>query len=156
MAETVLCDNCGAPLAPDDGFCGECGAPRPTLAPGSAPTGTEVAPLSVEAAAEPSPLPAPPSPPRAPAEGGRIAAKVIAIVLAVVSVGLCGLGLLITLAIPLEDLTMQDRLIGSAVLCFCPGVLALALALILWLVAVRRKQATVGEVARSGDRPQRG
>lgn len=136
MAETVLCDNCGAPLAPEDGFCGECGAPRPSLAAGTSQARPEIGPLAAESPVRPT---LPPVVPSARPSGGRIAAQVIAILSAVISVGLCGLGLLMTLVIPAEDLTMQDRLIGSAVVCFCPGVLALALALVLWLVVVKRK-----------------
>lgn len=139
MAETILCDNCGAPLAPEDGFCGECGAPRPTLTPGVSPARAETPPYTVEATAGPPPLPMPPSPPRARSEGGRTAAKVIAILSAVVSVGLCGMGLILALITPVQDATKQDMLLTSTLCCFGPGILALILAVILWLVVVRRK-----------------
>ena len=139
MAETVLCDNCGAPLAPEDGFCGECGAPRPTLTTGIAPAGPAMPPPSVEATFTPAPLSPPTFPPRARSEGGRTAARVIAILSAVVSMGLCGLGLILALVTPVEDATRQDMVLGSTLLCFCPGTLALVLAVVLWLVVARRK-----------------
>ncbi len=139
MAETVLCDNCGAPLAPEDGFCGECGAPRPTLTPGIAPAGPEIPPRSVEATFTPAPLSPPAFPPRARSGGGRTAAKVIAILSAVVSMGLCGIGLILALITPVQDATKQDMLLTSTLCCFSPGILALVLAVILWIVVVRRK-----------------
>jgi len=139
MAETILCDNCGAPLAPEDGFCGECGAPRPTLTPGISPARPETPSPSVEATFTPAPLPMPPSPPRARSEGGRTAAKVIAILSAVVSVGLCGMGLILALITPVQDATKQDMLLTSTLCCFGPGLVALILAVILWLVVARRK-----------------
>ena len=139
MAETVLCDNCGAPLAPEDGFCGECGAPRPTLTPGVSPARPETPSYAVEATAGPAPLPMPPSPSRARSEGGRTAAKVIAILSGVVSVGLCGMGLILALITPVQDATKQDMLLTSTLCCFSPGILVLILAVILWVVAVRRK-----------------
>ena len=40
---------------------------------------------------------------------------------------------------PVEDATRQDMMLGSTLLCFCPGILALVLAVVLWLVVVRRK-----------------
>ena len=139
MAETILCDNCGAPLAPEDGFCGECGAPRPTLTPGISPARPETPSPSVEATFTPAPLPIPPSPPRARSEGGRTAAKVIAILSAVVSVGLCGMGLILALITPVQDATKQDMLLTSTLCCFGPGLVALILAVILWLAVARRK-----------------
>jgi len=139
MADTVLCDNCGAPLTPEDGFCGECGAPRPTLTPGIAPAGPEMPAPSAETTFTPAPLPPPSSPPRARSEGGRTAAKVIAILSAVVSMGLCGMGLILALITPVQDATKQDMLLTSTLCCFSPGILALILAVILWLVVVRRK-----------------
>jgi hypothetical protein len=88
---------------------------------------------------ESAPHPMSASIPKGPSEGRRTAAKVIAILSAVVSVGLCGLGLIVALITPVQDATRQDMLIGSTVMCFCPGVLALAMALVLGLVVVKRK-----------------
>jgi len=135
MAETILCDNCGAALAPEDEFCGECGAPRPTLMQGAVPAKRETPPASYEGV----PPAAPPATPRGRSEGGRTAAKIIAILAAVVAVGLCGLGLILAFLTPVQDATTQDMLLVSTLFCFCPGVLALILALVLRAVAVRRK-----------------
>jgi hypothetical protein len=137
MAETILCDNCGATVAPEDQFCGECGAPRTTLIPGPVAAEPEIPPASVEY--EPAPSATPPSVPRGSSEGGRTAAKVIAILAAVVAVGLCGLGLIIALVTPVGEASRTDMVVGSTLLCLCPGVLALVLALVLWAVVVRRR-----------------
>ena len=137
MAETILCDNCGAALAPEDQFCGECGAPRPTLTPGAVPAERETSPAL--APYEPVPSATPPSVPRGSSEGGRTAAKVIAIIAAVVAVGLCGLGLILAFLAPVGEASRTDIVVGSTILCLCPGVLALVLALVLWAVVVRRR-----------------
>jgi hypothetical protein len=135
MAETIFCDNCGAALAPEDEFCGECGAPRPTLTQGAVPARRETPPASYEGV----PPAALPSTPRGRSEGRRTAAKIIAILAAVVAVGLCGLGLILAFVTPVQDATTQDMLLVSTLFCFCPGALALILALVLWAVAGRRK-----------------
>lgn len=137
MAETVLCDNCGAPLAPEDGFCGECGAPRPTLTAGLPPAQPEISVAPVGPAGAP-PLPALPALPKGPSQAWRTASKVIAILAAVVAVGMCGLGLVVSL-VPVEGYSRQEMLLASTVACFCPGALALALAAILWFLVARRK-----------------
>jgi hypothetical protein len=77
--------------------------------------------------------------PRGSSEGWRTAAKVIAILAAVVAVGLCGLGLIIALVTPVGEASRTDWLAGSIACGFCPGVLALVLALVLWAVVVRRR-----------------
>ncbi len=43
MAGQSQCENCGAVLLKEDLFCGECGAPRPAAAEGSAPAPPPVA-----------------------------------------------------------------------------------------------------------------
>jgi hypothetical protein len=80
----------------------------------------------------------PPPVPRGRSEGGRTAAKIIAVLAAVVAVGLCGLGLILAFLAPVEEASKPDMLLGSTVLCICPGLLALVLAIVLWAVARRR------------------
>ena len=41
----MKCTNCGAELAPEDRFCGECGVPRPQLPPRFAEAERRFAPL---------------------------------------------------------------------------------------------------------------
>ncbi|HNS52221.1 MAG TPA: hypothetical protein PKO09_13690 [Anaerolineae bacterium] len=137
MADTVLCDNCGAPMSPQDGFCGECGAPRPTLTAGTPPAEPETS-LDPEVLQSTSPLPSPPALPKGPSQGWRTASTVIAIVAAVAALGMCGLGAVVSL-IPVEGYSRQEMLLASTVACFCPGTLALVLAAILWFLVVRRK-----------------
>jgi hypothetical protein len=137
MTETIPCDNCGAPLAAQDEFCGECGAPRPTLTQGVVPVGGEAPPASVEY--EVLPPAAPPSASRRSSGGARTAAKIIAILAAVAAVGLCGLGLIVALVTPVEEASRTEMLAGSTILCLCPGTLALILAIVLWAVVIRRR-----------------
>lgn len=85
--------------------------------------------------------PTPPASPRTVTQGRRTAARVIAILSAAVAIGLCGLGLI--LAFFANDpqtgqAGSQDMVVGSGILCFCPGLLALVLAGALWLFVVRR------------------
>jgi hypothetical protein len=60
MAELTTCDNCGAPLADEDIFCGECGAPRPVRSPAGG-----------EVTASPAPVETPPAPSSVPGAGPR-------------------------------------------------------------------------------------
>jgi hypothetical protein len=138
MAETILCDNCGARLAPEDQFCGECGAPRPTLAPGAVPPQVETQPAPVAVEYEPVPPTVPSPVSKGSSEGKRTAAKVIAILSVVVAIGLCGSGFILALLQP-TDIDKTDWLLGTSVCFVCPGLLALVLAVVLWALVVRRK-----------------
>jgi hypothetical protein len=151
MAEIHQCEQCGAVLAAEDVFCGECGAPRPGSIPAAAPAGAP-APEAMNASTARPALPravgpaaasrpaAPPS--KAPVEGMRAASRVIAILSAAVAAGLCGLGVILAFfaSDPQTGQTGSgDMVFGSVLLCFGPGAMALVLAVVLWLVAKRRK-----------------
>jgi hypothetical protein len=41
MAESIQCETCGAVLLKEDIYCGECGTPRPIVAPASGPAAPE-------------------------------------------------------------------------------------------------------------------
>jgi hypothetical protein len=137
MAESTQCASCGASLAPEDQFCGECGAPRP------APSPESPAPLAPASLLEvPGQAPVSVTRPRALSEGRRTATRIIAILSAAAAVGLCGMGLVLTFLAP-DSQTGQagsvDMIVGSAILCFFPGLLALVLAVVLWLFVERRQ-----------------
>jgi hypothetical protein len=154
MAESVQCANCGAVLLEEDIFCGECGAPRPSLAATARP------PEPVAAPPPSAPMPATPLsptpglPPVQPAsrragvsEGWRTAAIVAAILAVVAAVGLWIAGLLLAFVVPDPELgqaATQDMIVGSSVCCFCPGGLSLAVAIVLWAVVIRRKRTSEG------------
>jgi hypothetical protein len=55
---------------------------------------------------------------------------------------LCGLGLILAFFATDPETGQagsQDMILGSTILCICPGILALALAGALWLFVIRRK-----------------
>jgi zinc-ribbon domain len=148
MANPVQCDNCGAMLSDEDIFCGECGTPRPAPAFRPEAAGPAAAPPPSAPMAAPSlspaagPLPQPSSRAGGVSQGWRTAAIVVAILAAVAAVGLCISGLILAFLVRDPELGQagtQDMIIGSSVCCLCPGVLALIVAIVLWVFVIRRK-----------------
>jgi hypothetical protein len=149
MAESGQCANCGAVLLEEDSFCGECGAPRLSPAATARPPESAAAPLPSAPMPAPPLPPTPGLPPEQPAsrragvsEGWRRAAIVAAILAAVAAAGLWIAGLLLAFLVPDPELgqaATQDMIVGSSVCCLCPGVLSLAVAIVLWAVVIRRK-----------------
>jgi hypothetical protein len=140
MAAKHQCENCGAVLSEEDLFCGECGAPQPEAKP--APEASESASVS---ALEPTPAPevAP-----AAVKPARVSEqwRTVSIIVATLAVGaavlLCVAGLLVAFFVPEADTGLtatQDMLIFSGLCCFCPGALAVILAIVLWAFTIRRK-----------------
>lgn len=144
MTDHHQCDNCGAILAEDDLFCGECGAPQPAAQstpeaaqPGPAPTaapGSEPVPEAASSAA--------------PAKSTRTprqfrTAGIIAVTLALAAAALlCAMGLFTTFLVPDSETGLtatQDMLIFSGLCCFCPGALAVIVAVVVWVLVIRRK-----------------
>jgi hypothetical protein len=75
-------------------------------------------------------------------QGWRTAATIAAILAAVAAVGLCISGLILVFLVRDPELGQtgtQDMIIGSSVCCLCPGVLALIVAIVLWVFVIRRR-----------------
>jgi hypothetical protein len=139
MAERIQCDNCGAVLAKEDIFCGECGAPRLTLA--ETATIGQPEPSLPEV---PSPEKSMPTPParKSPETGWRIAF----IVLVVLGVLACVAGLLAFLVIgsmPSENTTPTQDWLYSALCCLLPiggtGILLAASGGAIWFSRLRNR-----------------
>jgi hypothetical protein len=80
-------------------------------------------------------------------EGWRTAAIIAAILAAVAAAGLWIAGLLLAFLVPDPELgqaATQDMIVGSTICCLCPGVLFLAVAIVLWAVVIRRKRTSQG------------
>jgi hypothetical protein len=126
MADPVQCDECGAILAEDDLFCGECGAVRPP--------GTEVSQPAVDA-----PALAPPAPPPAPSPVALSpvalspvaryrALFIVLIVLGIVTCILALISFLVVGALPSDVTTPQEAWLLSGICCLLPvGVAGLGL-----------------------------
>jgi len=133
MSQPIQCDNCGAVLLKDDEYCGECGAPRPTVvANAEAVDGPEV------------------SPPPEIRSGDRAepdtAWRVAAAVLGIVGVLVCLLGLasfVLFGLIEAEDMTPAENWLISAICCLLPiagtGVALAVAGLVIWWTRLRTR-----------------
>jgi hypothetical protein len=144
MTEIIQCENCGAVLAPEDIFCGECGAPHPA-------SGGAVEPVKPDQPAVPPVAPGPPpvapaalpsARPTAPAQKGWRAAFITLVVLGAIT---CVVGLaafLIFGSTPGENMTPQEDWLYSAVCCLLPiggiGALLMAIGAVIWYTRVRK------------------
>jgi hypothetical protein len=150
MADLFQCDNCGAVLAKDDVFCGECGAPRasppspigiaadqppevpePVLAEEPAP---HIPPTS-------SPGPAPLAEPSDASEAGWRVATIVPVGLGLLA---CLAGLLTFLivgSIGGTTTTPQENWLLSALCCLLPlggiGVILAAVGAAIWYTRLR-------------------
>ena len=134
MSQPIQCDNCGAVLLKDDTYCGECGAPRPTIVAGT------------ETVDEPEASP-PPEISSADQTGSDTAWRVAAAVLGIVGVLVCLLGLasfLLFGLIEAEDMTPAENWLISAICCLLPiagtGVALAVAGLVIWWTRLRNRQ----------------
>ena len=137
MSNPIQCDNCGATILDGETFCGECGAPSPSV---DAPVGEAEAP-------QPAPLPLDPpaAQPRRLSDRDTIW-RVSAAVLGAVGALLCLLGIAAGLLFGLteaEGMTQAENWLYSVVCCLLPiagagTVLAIA-ALVIWWAKLRNR-----------------
>lgn len=144
MSEVLECSNCGAVLLEADLFCGECGAPRPAVAPPPKPstadqTATKSATAAPEVLPSPSFEPARPTPRQGPWH-------IMVIALSVLSVLLCVVGVVAFLLLGLtesEVTSPQENWLYSTICCLVPiagtGVVVGLAALGIWLVRLRNR-----------------
>lgn len=143
MSDILECDNCGAVLLKADLFCGECGAPRPTLASLSAPDAVEPGPR--ESAAE-APIGLQPSTLEPARSQSQRLWQIAVIALALLSVLLCVFGLAAFLVFGLTDSEVaspEENWLYSGICCLLPlagtsAVLILA-SVGIWFARLRKR-----------------
>jgi hypothetical protein len=135
MAEPIQCDNCGAVLLEEDTFCGECGAPRPSLIPG---------PETVEP--EPPAPEVPQARPAAPVDARQRRWRVMIIILSILAAILCLAGISAFLLFGLaetEGVTTEENWLYATFCCLLPfagagAILAIA-GLGIWFTRLRNR-----------------
>ena len=141
MTQPIQCDNCGAILLDEDIYCGECGAPRPTvLAPAEVVEDTQT-----DAIGEPQPSPLP-EPRSADGASSETVWRVVAAVLGVVGILVCLLGVVAFLLFGLmeaEDMTPAENWLLSTICCLLPiagtGVVIAVAGLVIWWAKLRNR-----------------
>ena len=129
MTDLLQCKTCGAVLAAEDEFCGECGTP---LSPSAKVSGTKV--------------PIPPAPPRArPARSSETGWRVALLIFVVVGALACLAGVvsfLFTGFIPSEGYTAEENWGIATMCCLLPlggsGAILLVTGLGIWYSRLRK------------------
>jgi hypothetical protein len=142
VTEPIQCDNCGAVLLEEDVFCGECGAPRPSLAEAAQPVAQE------PSASQPRPAPPPPTPPQpagrsgSPTTGWRVSVIILGILAAV----LCLVGFAAFLLFGLtesEGFTPEENWLFATFCCLLPiagtGVILAVASVGVWFTRLRKR-----------------
>jgi hypothetical protein len=143
MADIVQCENCGAVLSKEDIFCGECGAPRPSMPQSAEPA---LKPQPVPGVAPNQPLPVPPVPPSArpsvTSEKGWRAAFITLIVLGAIACVVGVAAFVILGSMPGETTTRQEDWIFAAICCLLPiggtGALLAVAGSTIWYARLRK------------------
>ena len=141
MTQPIQCDNCGAILLDEDIYCGECGAPRPTvIAPAEVAEDTQT-----EATTEPKPSPLLEPRPAGQTDSDTVW-RVAAAVLGVVGVLVCLLGFAAFLLFGLleaEDMTPAENWLISTICCLLPiagtGIAIAVAGLVIWWAKLRNR-----------------
>ena len=139
MAQITQCENCGAVLAPEDAFCGECGAPRPQEPSGVA----EPAATSSAKPVRPAPPPPAPTGPQ-PTPQAQVGWRVAFFVLIILGAIACLAGVVAFLLFGLTDsesFTPEENWLYATICCLLPiagsGALLLLGSLGIWYSRLR-------------------
>jgi hypothetical protein len=148
MADLIQCENCGAVLAKEDVFCGECGAPRPREPSAAEPAAGAPQVVPEPPIAVPPSLDASPPPSATPSEGLSSATEARWRVATIVLIGLgilaclAGLvGFLLVGSIGGDTTTQQEDWLISALCCLLPiggtGAILAAAGAAVWYARLR-------------------
>jgi hypothetical protein len=133
MTAVIQCDNCGAVLAKEDLFCGECGVPRPVASepeealPNAAPTSDTITP--------------PPAPPAAEPRTGWRVASVVSLVLGLLACVAGVLAFLLGGTLEYEGWGTTENWLFAAFCCLLPiggaGIVLIAVGAAVWFKRLR-------------------
>jgi hypothetical protein len=142
MAEPVQCANCGALLAKEDVFCGECGAPQPLS--GEAEQVTDASSGVAPVAESSTPASGPPS--SGPKSSDKTGWRVAVIVLLIIGIIVCLVGMVafvIFASIESEVTTSPaEDWLYSAICCLLPisgtGTILTLIGAAIWYLRLRK------------------
>jgi hypothetical protein len=144
VSRLLQCENCGAVLAKEDIFCGECGAPRPSQAEVSETKDLARAEVVTPAELTPRADPVPAAPARSePASTGWRVAFIVLVVLGAIACIAGVLAFLLFGSMESEATTPAEDWLYAALCCLLPiggtGVLLATGGLAIWYARVRNR-----------------